>query len=870
MIDKKSERILIAITTVITTLLLVMILWVNGFIPWGSNKSLASMDAHIQYIDLFAYLKDVLAGKNSFSYTFSNMLGGGAFAIFSYYLSSPINLLVLFFNKENLRAFFDIAVVIKLSLAAFTCSWFLVETFRERINNRLKYAMTVVLSVSYALCQYNIAQSSNIMWLDGVYMLPLVLLLIHKVVTGESKGWKLAVAVGYMIIANWYSAGINCIFSGVWFIFEYARNFRHQKTLVEQLVDLVKKGVSYVAAMLVGIMLSSVLFIPTIRALQGSSRGDLKIDRLFNSEITGNMKTVIQNYVYGAMSAENSAALFCGCIVAVGVIAFFLNGRIKVSVKVKCGLLLAFAVLSMYWKPLITAFSMLQDINGYWYRYSYMAIFVLVYIAGEYFLGSEYGAVPMAVSSVLLALTVVLLHLNHHAQPSRYTYLTAAMIMLTGLFFSMMVLFRNRNPKEGIYRIALLALCGLCIGDVSYNFVILMNRYVASDGIAESRMMKESDEQIKAIQSMDKGTYRVTQTYTDVNANYDEAFAHNYWSLAGYTSSPNDMQRFFLDRSGYNIMGPNLCVVNTSMLGIDSFLGTKYVLSSYPINGLKRVKGIGEYNGRKTYLNPYALPMAVQYKDNNVAYNLANHFEYQNSLYSKLIGRKVSVYQPLNFSLVQEGDIKQKKPMIYKVSLPKNGKYSVYGMIPWNTWVNAELNVDDKYKIPYSSWLSPVVFHMPTNGNKETANVSLAAKTSYDIKRDGVAFYALDLKEFAKITSKLKAREPKFMQIKNGDVKIRTTAKEKGESLYLSVPCDKGWTIKLNGKDVQTQMIGDCLYSIPLKKGQNILIMHYRVPGLVKGVAMMFLGILLVSCWFAWDKRSKLVNPFIKGRTKVI
>lgn len=118
MIDKKSERILIAITTVITTLLLVMILWVNGFIPWGSNKSLASMDAHIQYIDLFAYLKYVLAGKNSFSYTFSNMLGGGAFAIFSYYLSSPINLLVLFFNKENLRAFFDIAVVIKLSLAS--------------------------------------------------------------------------------------------------------------------------------------------------------------------------------------------------------------------------------------------------------------------------------------------------------------------------------------------------------------------------------------------------------------------------------------------------------------------------------------------------------------------------------------------------------------------------------------------------------------------------------------------------------------------------------------------------------------------------------------------------------------------------------
>lgn len=77
-------------------------------------------------------------------------------------------------------------------------------------------------------------------------MLPLILLLIYKVVTDEF--------IGYMIIANWYSAGVNSIFTGFWFVFEYARNLRHQETLVEQLVDLVKKVVSYVAAMLVGIM----------------------------------------------------------------------------------------------------------------------------------------------------------------------------------------------------------------------------------------------------------------------------------------------------------------------------------------------------------------------------------------------------------------------------------------------------------------------------------------------------------------------------------------------------------------------------------------------------------------------------------------
>ncbi|MDA3801885.1 hypothetical protein PF585_07340 [Lactobacillus delbrueckii] len=35
-----------------------------GYAPFGL-KSVAGADANIQYLDLFAYLKDVLAGKNS-------------------------------------------------------------------------------------------------------------------------------------------------------------------------------------------------------------------------------------------------------------------------------------------------------------------------------------------------------------------------------------------------------------------------------------------------------------------------------------------------------------------------------------------------------------------------------------------------------------------------------------------------------------------------------------------------------------------------------------------------------------------------------------------------------------------------------------
>lgn len=57
------------------------------------------------------------------------------------------------------------------------------------------------------------------MWLDGVYMLPFILLQVYNVVRGK-KNWGLSVCVGLAIVFNWYSAGIDCIFSGFWFLFE--------------------------------------------------------------------------------------------------------------------------------------------------------------------------------------------------------------------------------------------------------------------------------------------------------------------------------------------------------------------------------------------------------------------------------------------------------------------------------------------------------------------------------------------------------------------------------------------------------------------------------------------------------------------------
>ncbi|APP02163.1 hypothetical protein LI610_00255 (plasmid) [Lactobacillus delbrueckii subsp. indicus] len=118
-----------------------------GYAPFGL-KSVAGADANIQYLDLFAYLKDVLAGKNSATYTMSALLGGDEVATFAYYLMSPLNFLVVFFKKSQLPIFYDILLALKLSLAATTMAIFLKQRF-PKITGKFQF----FLAMSYAFCQ---------------------------------------------------------------------------------------------------------------------------------------------------------------------------------------------------------------------------------------------------------------------------------------------------------------------------------------------------------------------------------------------------------------------------------------------------------------------------------------------------------------------------------------------------------------------------------------------------------------------------------------------------------------------------------------------------------------------------------------------
>jgi hypothetical protein len=296
--------------------------------------------------------------------------------------------------------------------------------------------------------------------------------------------------------------------------------------------------------------------------------------------------------------------------------------------------------------------------------------------------------------------------------------------------------------------------------------------------------------------------------------------------------------------------------VTTSIIGADSLMGVKYVLSPYSLNGLQELPELGEYNGKKTYLNPYALPMAFTYhKSDAYETEYTNPFEYQNRLYSELLGETVELYKSVEYEIIQQGDVDAQTEQIYQLTLPQ-GNMAIYANIPWSSGMDAHVSANGSTTI-YAKWLSPSVVYVPTQEGDETAFVTLSSSNGYNIQTGSEQFYALDLDLLEQVAGAISSREAETCTMENGRVEVQVYAKQ-GENLYLSVPYNQGWTVTVNGALVEPELFGDCFYSIPLQSGENTVELRYTVPYLKLGAVVSLLCmILLLGITAAEHKRNR-------------
>ncbi len=198
-----------------------------GIYPFG-DRSFLSTDMYHQYMPFFTQFMRAVKGGEGIAYTWNVGIGTNFLALYVYYLASPFHWLGLVIPEAFYIEFLTYLVVVKIGLCGLTSYLFFqgrgkrMESEEDAATERMIHPDLAALcfSMFYALSGFLAAYNWNIMWLDCVWLLPLIVMGLERLVR-EGKPGLYCVTLGLSIFTNYYISIMICIFLVLYFIFLY-------------------------------------------------------------------------------------------------------------------------------------------------------------------------------------------------------------------------------------------------------------------------------------------------------------------------------------------------------------------------------------------------------------------------------------------------------------------------------------------------------------------------------------------------------------------------------------------------------------------------------------------------------------------------
>ena len=353
------------------------------FDPRGKYTVLTS-DMDNQYSQYYAYFDSALRGHGSLLFTWRADLGMNYWPSIAYYLTSPFGLVTLFSSDRRLPIFLAVVTILKIGTAGL-CMALLLRRLRRRESEsetpRGTRAMGVVLATAYALAAWTLVYAFNIMWLDAMFLLPLALLGVEKLLE-NGRIAALAVGVGLSLTIDFYTGAMVCVFTCMYAL---ARYFGYRAVFDRR--DFLRTAVRFLAAGALGGLLSAAFTIPTY--LGGLTQ---KTKLVAESTISPPVPvlSVLIRFLGGTDDRGfQSPNLAAGTLVLLLVPAFFSIKRIRRAERIAFGAVLAFLLAATEVKPLYLVMHGGQMPNGFPFRFAFLIAALLVILAFRAWLSAE-------------------------------------------------------------------------------------------------------------------------------------------------------------------------------------------------------------------------------------------------------------------------------------------------------------------------------------------------------------------------------------------------------------------------------------------------------------------------------------------------
>lgn len=838
-LSKHKNDIISVLTLIIISLVIVLIL-VNFTNFFGSKKDWLS-----QHIMFPGYLRKLFYDTGDFFPNFAFNLGGGQniYNISYYGLFNPIILISYLLPFVSMITYIEFSMIVCLIVSIVLMYYFL----RRRFDSKISFVSTLLFLTAGCFIFH---LHRHIMFVDYMPFLLMALIGVDKYFD-KKKISLLVISIFLMILTSYYFSVVGLVCVLLYGIFRYIEDKKNEKITVK---DFFKEGFKYLFIMLISVLMSCFLLLPTLYSLLDGRTATNKSISLLGLLIPN---FDISNTLYSSYSLGLSAIFIIALIY--GIITK------KCEVKV---ISIIFSVLLVF--PI---FDYIFNGGMYLNGKAFIPLLPLAILIIGYFLKNIFNNKNKLKISIIISLIVVVINLLIFVYKNEYVCLLFVLDMALLVIF----LFIGFKFKKKI-------LFYIYLGVMSLALVIPTNfddEFVTKE-FYDTLDYEETSDKVKQVLGNDNSFYRISDQSTKLDkSNY--IYDIDYYTGSIYSSLSNSYYKDFYN----NLINNEFIYRSYGMLtGNNNIFYNFYMGNKYLLNSSNGMIGYDEISD-DIYKNENVLPIGYSTSKTMSLdeYNSLSYYE------------KLDVY--LNYAIV-DGDysdnyVKKVKDYVpdFEVLESKNlnieednDKYSIKASKD-NKLVIKLKNVSEsdilllRFKMLYDNKCSEDDSYITINGvsNKLTCRSWKYHNNNYDFE------YSLNGNENLEITfseGKFKLSDPSFAIYNYNDLVsindeispfVIDRDKTKGDVIEgninvkedgyfkLSIPYDKGFEIYVDDKKTNYEVVNKSFIGFDISKGSHNIKIVYTSPLFKEGLVVSLVGLVLfVGTVVYYRKKEKSVD----------
>ncbi len=838
-LSKHKNDIISVLTLIIISLVIVLIL-VNFTNFFGSKKDWLS-----QHIMFPGYLRKLFYDTGDFFPNFAFNLGGGQniYNISYYGLFNPIILISYLLPFVSMITYIQFSMIICLIVSIVLMYYFL----RRRFDSKISFVSTLLFLTAGCFIFH---LHRHIMFVDYMPFLLMALIGVDKYFD-KKKISLLVISIFLMILTSYYFSVVGLVCVLLYGIFRYIEDKKNEKITVK---DFFKEGFKFIFIMLISVLMSCFLLLPTLYSLLDGRTATNKSISLLGLLIPN---FDISNTLYSSYSLGLSAIFIIALIY--GIITK------KCEVKV---ISIIFSVLLVF--PI---FDYIFNGGMYLNGKAFIPLLPLAILIIGYFLKNIFNNKNKLKISIIISLIVVVINLLIFVYKNEYVCLLFVLDMALLVIF----LFIGFKFKKKI-------LFYIYLGVMSLALVIPTNfddEFVTKE-FYDTLDYEETSDKVKQVLGNDNSFYRISDQSTKLDkSNY--IYDIDYYTGSIYSSLSNSYYKDFYN----NLINNEFIYRSYGMLtGNNNIFYNFYMGNKYLLNSSNGMIGYDEISD-DIYKNENVLPIGYSTSKTMSLdeYNSLSYYE------------KLDVY--LNYAIV-DGDysdnyVKKVKDYVpdFEVLESKNlnieednDKYSIKASKD-NKLVIKLKNVSEsdilllRFKMLYDNKCSEDDSYITINGvsNKLTCRSWKYHNNNYDFE------YSLNGNENLEITfseGKFKLSDPSFAIYNYNDLVsindeispfVIDRDKTKGDVIEgsinvkedgyfkLSIPYDEGFEIYVDGEKTPYEVVNKSFIGFKIKEGNHDIRIVYDSPLFKEGLVISCVGLVLfVGTVIYYKKKKKTVD----------